>query len=117
MGNWCDSCGGVAGRKGLILLRHVATLDGKGGRFPIVYDISTSDYAATFPKAPDAPVMQMLSDMDIGFHAPTVHTVHGTLDGVIAVMQPISRGDAENWPELSVAPTATDEEKSLLGIK
>ena len=111
-GQWCDTCGGLAIRPGVLLLRHVATVEGAGGRYPIVYDLSTSDYSACWPRPKDAEDRGSL-DPD-GFRSPPVYTVHGTLDAVIAVMQPQAKGEAEEWPSLEAARSSTDEEKVIL---
>jgi len=115
-GDWCDTCGGVSFKPGQLFFRHVATVDGAGGRFPIVFDLSGNDYSASYPKPPEAPVMPMLADADLGFRPPEVFTVRGTLDAVIAVMQPIARGDSPELPQLLAASSATDTEKILLSV-
>ncbi len=112
---WCDRCGGVAKRPGVLLLRHVATADGAGGRFPIVFDRSTSDYAAHYPKPPGTKPTKMRGEPE-GFRAPPIYTVHGTLDACIAVIQPYAKGDGAELPSLFAAPTATEEEKALLSL-
>lgn len=111
-GCWCDRCGGVAldGPAGpRLFFRHVATADGAGGRFPIVWDISTADYAVLLPKRNE----RKGRDED-GFRPPTWLTAHGSLDAVIAAIQPYAQGDSEEWPVLSAAPTATEAELDLL---
>ena len=51
-----------------------------------------------------------------GFHAPPFFTCHGTLDACIAIIQPYAKGDGEELPSLSAAPTATEEEKAVLNL-
>lgn len=114
-GDWCDACGGVSFKPGQLFFRHVATVEGAGGRFPIVFDLSGNDYAASYPKPPGTLAMPILADADLGFRPSGVFTVRGTLDAVIAIMQPVARGDSLEMPELSAAPSATDEEKVLIG--
>ncbi len=121
LGPWCDTCGGIMARPGVLLLRHVATVDGPGGRFPIVFDRSCDDYSCSIPKAPRPEAQMKLRDED-GFKRPRITTYRGSLDLVIAMMQPIARGpkgpdgEAPPMPELSAAPFATDEEKALLAV-
>lgn len=114
LGIWCDTCGGVVIRKGPngpeLLFRHVATLDGKGGRFPIVYDVSTGDYSMAYQRE----VKEFVKIRDEWVQRVKTFTNHGTLDAVIALGQPHAKGDGEEMPELSVAPSATPEEKGLV---
>lgn len=128
VGVWCDPCGGVVGRSaerdalgnvlrdGLLLLRHVATVDGGGGRYPVVFDSSTGDYSASWPRVSSVVRPTVRIDPDLQFRVNGIHTVHGTLDAVLAIVQPAAKGDSSDWPELSVAPTATVEERKLLGV-
>lgn len=108
-GPWCDRCGGVYFKPGVVFFRHVATVEGQGGRFPIVYDLSTSDYAFMH-KEPAA--VDGKTDLD-GFHKPGVNVSHGSLDAVIGISWPDARGEGAE-AELSAAPSATDEEKALI---
>jgi hypothetical protein len=87
----------------------VATVDGKGGRFPIVYDLSTSDYAFMH-KDPNPNAGEV--DFD-GFHRPPVQVSHGSLNAVISVSYPDARG-GEGEVEISAAPSATPEEKAIV---
>lgn len=120
VGVWCDACGGVAIRPGDLLLRHVATVDGVGGRFAIVFDKSTSDYSVTVP-VPTPRAKAGKRDLD-GFLPPPFTTFHGPLDLVIAMAQPYARGpkgpngEAPELPELFAAPTTTPEEKAILEV-
>lgn len=109
-GSWCDPCGGVYIRPGVQLIRHVATVEGAGGRFPIVFDLSTSDYAYVF-KDPhtEAPVKR---DMD-GFHRSHLRIAHGTLDAAIALSYPDAKGNGTEV-FLSAAPSSTHEERKLV---
>lgn len=109
-GAWCDTCGGVATRKGLLFFRHVATVDGAGGRYPIVFDVSTGDYAHMHPGTqPDTG-----PKVEGEFRRPHVRVSHGSLDAVIALAYPDAKGDGEEAPELSAAPTATPEERAII---
>jgi hypothetical protein len=93
-----------------VFFRHVATVDGPGGRFPIMYDESTSDYAYMH-KTPNPPTNK--TDMD-GFKRPRMRVSHGSLDAVIAVAYPDVRGEDGGQPELSAAPSATESEKAIV---
>lgn len=62
-GAWCHACGGVAHRKGELFFRLVAVVYGPGGRFPIVYDRSTSDYAYMFKDRWIGPSNQEVLDL------------------------------------------------------
>ena len=118
LGPWCDACGGIASRLGVLLLRHVATVDGPGGRFPIVFDASCQDYSCSANMPP--PGYDPTKRDEDGFRPAPITTFHGTLDAVISLMQPIARGpktldgEAPPLPELSAAPSATPQEKALL---
>ena len=50
------------------------------------------------------------------FRPPKYLTAHGSLDAILALAQPYARGDGDDPPELSMAPTATQEEASLLNL-
>lgn len=108
-GPWCDTCGGVSFKPGQLFFRHVATVYGDGGRFPIVFDVSTGDYAYMH-KEPNPPSDK--KDID-GFKRPTVRVSHGSLDAVIAVSYPDVRGDSGE-AHLAAAPSATPEEKAIV---
>lgn len=118
LGAWCDDCGGIMSRSGALILRHVATVDGPGGRFPIVYDASTHDYSCSFSRA--TPRSASKKHDEDGFRIPHITTLRGTLDAVLALMQPIVRGpkndagDPPPMPVLTPAPTTTAAEKALL---
>lgn len=113
-GPWCDACGGIAAGPGRLLFRHVATVEGPGGRFPIVWDVSTSDYAYMLktPHPPD-PKRDKQRDMD-GFKRPRVQVAHGTLDAVIAISYPDVKGEADEGVYLYPAPTSTEEERAIM---
>ncbi len=112
-GPWCDQCGGVMARPDLLLFRHVATLDGKSGRYSIVYDASARCYAFMYPNRRNPKAGE--PGMDLGeFRRSPFLIEHGTLDAMIAMASGVARGDAEQLPELSVAPSATPEERSLV---
>lgn len=108
-GPWCDPCGGVH-VNGKLFFRHVATVDGPGGRFPIVFDISTSDYAYMM-RVVNPPSEKR--DMD-GFSRPLLAVAHGTLDAMIALSFPDAAGDGSRQPELSAAPSSTELERAII---
>jgi len=118
---WCDHCGGVMARPDLLIFRHVATVDGKGGRLPIVYDESTSDYKFRYPHTPK-PSEALKRKIDDGFNPDFVRrrsagflSAHGSLDAILALALPWAKGDGSEV-ELSASPTSTVEERTLLGI-
>ena len=126
-GRWCTPCGGVFTKKGQLMFRHVATVRGSRGISPIVYDLSTSDYAYMLlgnGKAPttvrcpscnhefDVLARKAGKDLD-GFKSPPVQVIHGSLDGVIALAFPDVRVEGE-MPSLHPAPSATLWERRLL---
>ena len=126
-GNWCDKCGGVilAGKPPRLFFRHVATVDGKGGRFPIIYDLSSASYGVAWPrkvtyvtcihcggKTPgDDPRegLARLDDLKVSFNSK-----RGSLEAMMALIQPIARGDSDDFPEISAAKTATQEEENIV---
>jgi hypothetical protein len=100
-------------RPDLLLFRHVATLDGKGGRLSIVFDASAKCYALIHPNRRNPNAGKR--DLDLGeFKRSPFLTEHGTLDAMIAIASGIARGDVEELPELSAAPSATPEERALV---
>ncbi len=119
LGPWCDSCGGLMVRPGVLLLRHVATVDGPGGRYPIVFDLSCQDYSCTIPVPP--PNYNPGELDEDGFHPPPLTTYRApSLDAIIALMQPIASGPKgpdglpPPMPELSAAPSATPRERAVI---
>lgn len=110
-----------------LFFRHVATLEGIGGRYPIVYDLSSENYGVSWLRViqkvrcvhcgQDTPVeerrgLAALDDIKVRNY----YSQRGSLDAMLALIQPIAQGISGEVPELSVAPTATQEEKDLLGI-
>jgi hypothetical protein len=102
----------VSFRPGTLFFRHVATVEGPGGRFPIVYDLSTSDYAYMHK---DLNPESDKKDID-GFRRPRARVSHGALNAVIAVSFPDvrPREGEEGGVFLSAAPSATPEEKAIV---
>ena len=128
---WCDPCGGIAGRPGWLLMRHVATVDGEGCRLPIVWDVSQGYYKFRHPNKVNPRYVKAMKEaeerkkkgleprklIETEFSAQPILTIsHESLDAVIAMSQPIARGDSDEWPELSAAPTATKSERSLMRL-
>lgn len=115
---FCDFCGGVMSRPGFLLCRHVATVEGVGGRLPIVWDESISNYKFRYPYTPK-PSEKMkragIDGFDFSFRTSGFLSAHGPLDAVLALALPWARGDGQEV-ELSLAPTSTPEEKALLGV-
>lgn len=110
-GPWCDACGGVPLRPGELIFRHVATVYGPGGRFPIVFDATTSDYAFMHRKL-NPPSNKR--DID-GFRRPRVRVSHGPLDAIIAVSYPDVRGEGDDAQiRIAAAPSSTELEKRIV---
>lgn len=108
-GPWCNTCGGVRFKPGPLFFRWAATVQGPGGTFPIVYDISTSDYAYMH-KTANQPSDK--KDID-GFRRPTRQVSHGTLDACIAVAY-VDCKDGQEDAELSVQPSPFTTEEELV---
>ena len=105
------------GAKTLLLFRHVATLDGAGGRLPVVWDESTSDYKFRHPTKKNPRFFKKHRGIDDDFRKRTpVLTFHGSLDTILSLAQPIAKGPSKEWPEISAAPTATEDERRTLGV-
>jgi len=112
-GPWCDTCGGVvvSGPDGpRLFFRHVATVYGAGGHYPVVWDPSTSDYMTLTQKANP----RAASRDEDGLRPPPLVSYHGSLDAVLAQIQPHAKGESAERPSLAPAPSATPEEMSLL---
>lgn len=123
-GPWCDTCGGVViGER--LFFRHVATVSGEGGRFPVVYDLSAEAYGVAWPKkvqfvpcihcgkSTPVEVRKGLSVLD-DLKSRGFLSMRGTLDQALAVIQPIARGDSPDIPEISAAPSSTEEERKAI---
>jgi hypothetical protein len=116
------------GTKTLLLMRHVATVDGAGGRLPIVWDVSQQYYKFRHPKETNPRFKRMKAEaeerakkglpprkrLDPLFAVSPVLTISGTLDAVLAMAQPIAQGDSKELPNLSHAPTATEPERQQI---
>ena len=113
-GPWCDKCGGVRAPTGLLIFRHVATAYGDGGRHPIVFDASTESYAVVMPhlRNPHAGEMDSFGE----FRKSPLVMAHGTIDAMIALVQPLARGDGHHLPSLAPAPSATKEERVVVRL-
>lgn len=125
-GNWCDPCGGVVmnfgegtKRSTRLIFRHVATVHGAGGRFPVVFDLTANEYGVAWPKkmhnvrcvhcGKDTPVdnrsgLAVLEEMRGGH---IYASSRGSLDAMLALAQPLAMGESQEVPELSAAPSAT----------
>lgn len=105
-------------RPDFLIFRHVATVEGAGGRLPIVWDESTSDYKFRYPYTPN-PSKKMkragIDGFDFAFRTPSFLSAHGSLDGVLALALPWAKGSGDEV-ELSASPTSTQEERALLGV-
>ena len=114
---WCDECGGVMARPGFLIFRHVSTVDGKGGRLPIVWDESSSDYVFRYPKKlnPSEKLKENIDTFDFIRRIPPFLATGGSLDAVLAIALPLVKGDGDSV-EISAAPTSTLEERALLGV-
>lgn len=113
-GEWCQVCGGTAVRPGVLIYRHVATVDGKGGRLAIVWDESTQDYAFIYPRKINPHAGS--HDLDGEFRLTKLCTAHGSLDAMLALAQPEAKGDGDEFPSLSASPFSTVAERKMMGI-
>src|SRR6266496_1181193 len=109
-GPFCDRCGGVWLRPGEPYVRHVATAKGEGGEFPILYDHSLSEYAFSFQRL----VRTWVQVQNDWVQTLRTFTKHGTLDEMIALVQPHARGTGAGIPELLTGSGATPEEILIL---
>jgi hypothetical protein len=127
-GEWCDPCGGVMlGSPPILFFRHVATLRGKGGTFPIVFDKSTDNYAIAWPRlianvrcihcGRDTPaeVRKGLTNLD-DMRPSGFYSTRGSLNEMIAIGQPLAKGQFDELPEKFVAPSATVEEVEIVNL-
>lgn len=127
-GDWCDVCGGVMvpGTPPRLFFRHVATAKGPGGIFAVVYDVSAEAYGVAWPRkvmmtrcihcGQQTPVdarsgLTVLDDLQHRGY----HSKRGSLDAMLALVQPLARGDSQEIPELAPAPSITDEERRTIG--
>lgn len=125
-GAWCDECGGVVlGNPPKLFFRHVATVEGQGGRFPIVYDISAEEYGVAWRRR-----VLMVKCVHCGQQTPAetrrgltllddlrttqYYSKRGPLDLMLAHIQPIAKGDSEELPAIFASPQTTEEEKKVL---
>jgi hypothetical protein len=127
-GNWCDSCGGVVlGNPPKLFFRHVAVVDGAGGRFPIVYDLSTETYGIAWPRkvvqvkcihcAQLTPVEARKDLTNLDDIKPSgFYSKRGSLNEMIAAGQPLAQGDSSELPSLDPAPSATAEEVAIIRL-
>lgn len=104
-------------RPGFLIFRHVATVEGNGGRLPIVWDESTSDYKFRYPRIekPSPKMQRNIDAIDFVRRRAQFLTAHGSLDGVLAIALPFAKGNGDEV-ELSASPTSTAQERSLLGV-
>jgi len=107
-GPWCDACGGVMFRAGEPYVRHVATASGAGGDFKILYDHSFRQYSVAVTRNIKTWV-ELKKDF---VQAVRTFIYTGTLDYVIALIQPEARGDAKEYPALLIGAGANDDEKA-----
>lgn len=114
---WCDACNGVVvpnadGTR--IIFRHVATVDGPAGRYPVAWDESAHHYLFRWPNKVNPKAGKMGIDGDI--KRPKLLTSFGPLDMVLMQALTAARGNHAGVPELSVAPSSTDDERAMLGV-
>ena len=129
-GAWCDACGGVVvegapKQPPKLIFRHVMTVEGAGGRYPIVYDNSAEQYGLAWEKAidqvkcvhchqmtPVEPPTGRLEDI----RSSRVFSKRGNLNEMIAASQPLAQGNSAEFPEKFAAPTATEEELAIINL-
>jgi hypothetical protein len=102
-------------RPGFLIFRHVATVEGKGGRLPIVWDESNQYYKFRYPFVgnPNAPVNRGIDgDFVRRFSRTQFRSAMGAFDAVLTMAATHAKGDGDSV-ELSFAPTSTEEERKL----
>jgi hypothetical protein len=128
-GNWCDPCGGVViGQPPILFFRHVATMSGPTGHYPIVFDVSSNSYGVAWPRktlmvtcihcglqTPGDDTRNGLKRLD-DLRTQQFYSKRGTLDEILAWIQPIARGDGPDMPELAPAPSATEIEVKRFNV-
>lgn len=120
---WCDACGGVLvprpDKDPLLIFRHVATVDGAGGRLPVVWDESSRHYLFRWPNKVNPRYAERNTERvdDIDFGPTPVLSSFGILDAVLVQALNAARGpEGGDLPTVSVAPSSTPEERALLGV-
>ena len=117
---WCDACGGVmikhGDRPAQQLHRHVATLEGAEGRFPIVWNASAANYLFRWPNKVNPRFLEGGRGVDEEFLTTPILSTFGFLDVVMSQAITAARGDSDEAPTLSVSPSATTVERALLGV-
>jgi len=109
-GPWCDVCGGVMLRTGEPYVRHVATASGPGGEFKILFDHTLRTYTVSVP-------MKTRTWIEIKqefVQATKTFMFIGTLDFVIALIQPYARGESVDFPSLVVGSGINAEETAIV---
>ena len=92
----------------------MATVDGAVHRLPVVWDASAHHYLFRWPNKvnPNAGKLGIDGDMK----RPRLLSCFGHLDQVVMQALTAARGDHASVPELSVAPSSTDDERAMLGV-
>jgi hypothetical protein len=111
---WCDECGGVPAKNGL-LFRHVANVRGPKYGFPVVWDESAQHYLFRWPNKVNP--RSGGGGIDEDFRPTPVLSTFGSLDMVLTQAMGVIRSDqGDAVPELSAGMKATEVEKQLLGV-
>lgn len=126
-GDWCDACGGVMvpGNPPKLFFRHVATVSLEKSIYPIVYDLSSESYGVAWPKT-----IITVQCIHCGQHTPVddkhglnrlddlalrrYNSKRGSLDAIIAFIQPIVQDGSPEMPSLAPAFSATEEEIKII---
>ncbi len=109
-GPWCEKCGGVMYRSGEPHVRHIATAHGEGGEFKILYDHSLASYTASIVRL----IRTWVEIKGEFIQAERTFTHQGTLDTMIALVQPWARGQSGEIPTITVGPGSTEDERQVV---
>lgn len=129
-GNLCEACGGVVvGDPPRLFFRHVATVFGNNIAYLIVFDLSANAYGVAWPRK-----QAMVTCVHCGMKTPgddsrsglgrldemrtqQYFSKRGTLNEVLATIQPIASEEGSALPTLAPAPSATEDERKQLGAE
>jgi hypothetical protein len=111
-----------AGKDPWLMFRHVATVDGRernenGLRLPIVWNDSSKTYMFRWPNKTNPRHTDSKPGIEEEFGTTPVLSTFGVLDSVLVQALNAAKGGPGGYiPELSVAPSATEVERLMLGV-
>ena len=124
--NWCDVCHGVMVRRAdgstFRIFRHVANVRGETLGLPVVWDESAKHYLFRWPNKENPRYTQWVANgkkpTEIDFRPTKVLSTFGrSIDRILIQAYDAVRVEGGRTPQLSAAPSATPEERSLvLGV-